>query len=107
MHNQQQVLLELDSMTCEGSAAPVQQALDKVPGVAHAEVNYSRSEAVVTIDGNSAVSPGALIQAVRDAGYDARLENWRSPHTVKEVLNGTARCHHRAARSAARAVDRL
>jgi copper chaperone CopZ len=71
---QQQIVLKTDGMSCEGCAATVQQALLKVPGVTHADVNYSRSEAVVTMEKCCPVSPVSLIQAVRDAGYNAQVK---------------------------------
>jgi copper chaperone CopZ len=72
--DEQQVVLKLDGMTCEGCAATVQQALRKVPGVIHVEVNYTRSEALVTTDKCCSPSLDPLIRAVRDAGYDAQVK---------------------------------
>jgi copper chaperone CopZ len=72
--DQAQLVLRLDGMTCEGCAATVQQALRKVPGVIHVEVNYTRSEALVTTDKCCSPSPDPLIRAVRDAGYDAQVK---------------------------------
>jgi copper chaperone CopZ len=70
----QQVVLELQGMTCEGCAATVQQALRKVPGVSQVQVNYDRAEAVVYFDPCCAVQPKALIDAVGKAGYTAQLK---------------------------------
>jgi copper chaperone CopZ len=72
--DQQQIVLQIEGMTCEACAATVQQALRKVPGVAQVEVNYARSEAVVTTDKWCPLSCDTLIQAVRDSGYDAQLK---------------------------------
>lgn len=66
--------LEVVGMTCEGCAVGVQQALRKVPGVFQVDASYARSEAVVKAQPGSAIQPEALIQAVRDAGYEARLK---------------------------------
>jgi copper chaperone CopZ len=73
LDNQQKIVLKLDGMTCEGCAAAVRQALLKVPGVTQVEVDYTRSEAVVRTGKTGSVSPESLIQAVREAGYDAQL----------------------------------
>jgi copper chaperone CopZ len=72
--DQHQIVLKVDGMTCEGCAATVQQSLRKVPGVTHVEVEYARSEAVVTADACRPLSPDSLIRAVRDAGYDAQVK---------------------------------
>ncbi len=77
--DQQLIVLKMDGMTCEGCAATVQQALRKVPGVVHADVDFARSEAVVTVPPGSAVRSEALIQAVKSAGYGARLEKQLLP----------------------------
>jgi copper chaperone CopZ len=72
--NAQQVVLELQGMTCEGCAATVQQALRQVPGVSQVQVNYDRAEAVLYFDPCCAVQPEALIDAVGKAGYTAQLK---------------------------------
>lgn len=71
---QRQIVLHLNGMTCEGCAATVRQALLKVPGVSHVEVDYARSEAVATTDKCCSLSPDSLIRAVRDVGYDAQMK---------------------------------
>lgn len=68
----QQVILEVQGMTCAGCAASVRQALSRVPGVDRAEVDYRRGEAVVTAHAGGTLQPEALVRAVEDAGYQAR-----------------------------------
>lgn len=70
----QEVVLEVRGMTCAGCAATARQALSKVPGVANVEVSYDRAEAVVTFERGVTVQPEALVQAAREAGYDANLK---------------------------------
>lgn len=72
--NNQQIVLQIKGMTCEGCAATVQQALRTVPGVSQVQVNYDRAETVVYFDPCCAVQPEALIDAVQKAGYTAQLK---------------------------------
>ncbi|MDH4274124.1 MAG: heavy metal translocating P-type ATPase [Gammaproteobacteria bacterium] len=62
-----QTRLSIGGMSCAGCVASVEKALQAVPGVQAASVNFAEHTAQVT--GNVAVV--ALIQAVKDAGYDA------------------------------------
>jgi copper chaperone CopZ len=72
--DQQRIVLKVDGMTCEGCATTAQQALRRVPGVTRVHVDYARSEAVVEADKAGSPGPESLIQAVRDAGYDAQVK---------------------------------
>ncbi|HEB66690.1 MAG TPA: copper-translocating P-type ATPase [Gammaproteobacteria bacterium] len=54
-------------MSCAGCVASVEKALQAVPGVETATVNFAEHTAVVTGD----VTPEALTAAVKAAGYDA------------------------------------
>src|SRR5262249_41164568 len=71
---EERVVLHIEGMTCVGCAAPLRQALRQVPGVTRVEVNYGRSEAVVTTRLESAVSSDALRRAVEEAGFRATAE---------------------------------
>ncbi len=64
--------LAIEGMTCATCAGRVERALAQVPGTTRAEVNLATERAVVEGVG---LSPAALIGAVRDAGYDAELQN--------------------------------
>ena len=71
----QEAPLELDigGMTCASCAARVEKALARVPGVASASVNLATERAAVQLD--AARTPDEidrLVQAVVDAGYEAR-----------------------------------
>ncbi len=55
-------------MTCANCAETTESALDRIPGVIRAEVNYATDEAHVTYN-PAAVAPQALYDAVEDAGY--------------------------------------
>ncbi|MDX1654979.1 MAG: heavy metal translocating P-type ATPase [Candidatus Competibacteraceae bacterium] len=59
--------LSVSGMSCAGCVASVEKALQGVPGVEKAEVNFAEHTASV----QGRVEARALIQAVRAAGYDA------------------------------------
>jgi Cu+-exporting ATPase len=59
--------LSIAGMSCAGCVNAVENALRRVPGVAAATVNFAEHTAQVT----GAVEAQRLIQAVKDAGYDA------------------------------------
>jgi len=64
------VTLEVSGMTCAACSSRVQRALEAAPGVREASVNLMTGSAAVSVD-PSATTPDALVQVVRDAGYDA------------------------------------
>ena len=64
-----EITLTVTGMTCANCVARVEKALRKVPGVVEAGVNLATEHATVRYL-PSAVSPGQLKAAVRDAGYD-------------------------------------
>lgn len=68
------VTLAVENMTCAACPITVKKALNKVAGVAKAEVSYERKEAMVTFD-DTKTNVEALIKATTNAGY---------PSTVKE-----------------------
>ena len=62
----------IGGMTCATCAGRVEQALAGVPGVDRATVNLATEKA--TVDGHAGLlRPAALIEAVREAGYEATL----------------------------------
>ncbi|GAB6067373.1 hypothetical protein JCM13664_06910 [Methylothermus subterraneus] len=62
------VVLEVKNMTCELCPLTVQKALEKVPGVREAKVDFASKTATVTYDPDQ-TQPEALIQATTNAGY--------------------------------------
>ncbi|HET7040984.1 MAG TPA: heavy metal translocating P-type ATPase, partial [Gemmatimonadales bacterium] len=62
----------VSGMTCAACQANVQRALQGTPGVADATVDLMTARAAVRYD-PALVTPDALIQAVRDTGYEAEL----------------------------------
>lgn len=65
-------------MGCASCAAKIERALAAVDGVADAAVNFASQTATVRYDSGT-VTPGALREAVRGAGYDIAAEDDRRP----------------------------
>jgi Cu+-exporting ATPase len=63
--------LPIDGMTCASCAARVERTLNKLDGVS-ASVNYATEKAAVEYD-PAQVTTGALLEAVEQIGYSARL----------------------------------
>ena len=61
------VVFPVVGMSCAACAARIQRQLGATPGVLDAAVNFGTTKATVEVEG---VEPGALIGAVREAGYD-------------------------------------
>lgn len=64
----QQVVLDVEGMTCSACSTTVRTALEGIEGVYQAEVTYEPPQAVVRFD-PSEVSIEDLIRATKNAGY--------------------------------------
>ena len=71
MHTSNIIKLPIEGMTCASCATRVEKALKRVPGVATAEVNLATETATISMA--EGAPPQSLADAVRDAGYEARL----------------------------------
>ncbi len=69
---EQTVELDIKGMHCGGCAATVQKALQKVPGVRDANVNFAVETATIQFDPTQ-VNVADFIAAVKNAGYDAEI----------------------------------
>jgi P-type Cu+ transporter len=67
---EQQVLLNIDGMTCASCTARVEKALSAVAGVRSARANLATNQAAVRFEPSKAAIED-LVAAVRGAGYDA------------------------------------
>lgn len=67
--------LAVSNMDCATCPLTVRKALERVPGVESAKVDFKTKLAVVAFDPNK-TKPEALVKATTDAGY---------PSTVKQV----------------------
>ena len=65
------VRLSIGGMSCAGCVASVEKALQAVPGVEQASVNFADHTASVKAAAKKPVKTAALIKAVVDAGYEA------------------------------------
>lgn len=66
------VKLKIFGMTCSSCTSAVESALLAAPGVKDAVVALALEEAAITYD-SAVTSPRALVDAVKDAGFDAIL----------------------------------
>ncbi|HEY4328990.1 MAG TPA: heavy metal translocating P-type ATPase, partial [Phycisphaerae bacterium] len=66
----QHIDLPITGMSCAACAARIQKVLTRAPGVKKASVNFATARATLDFD-PAAIQLPALIQQVRDAGYDA------------------------------------
>ncbi len=75
--------LSIDGMTCASCVGHVENALKKVDGVQHASVNLATEKALLQVD--TTVQTADLIQAVKNAGYNARVapQNHDAHHAKK------------------------
>ncbi len=74
--------LPIEGMTCASCAARIERRLNKLEGVT-ASVNYATEKAAVEYD-PSEVTPDALVEAVQQVGYIARLP---TIETVEPVVD--------------------
>lgn len=63
-------LLRSEELSCPSCVAKIEAALKGVPGVQRAKVHFSTGRIEVE---HEQADEGELLQAVRDAGYDARV----------------------------------
>jgi periplasmic mercuric ion binding protein len=73
--NLETVALDVKNMICALCPITVKKALEKVPGVTSAEVDFDKKTARVTFDPDK-TSPTALTKATSDAGYPSTIHNW-------------------------------
>jgi mercuric ion binding protein len=66
------VTLDVQNMTCGTCPLVVRNALERVPGVSAATVDFEHKTATVTFD-PCRVKPAALTEATTDAGFPSTL----------------------------------
>jgi mercuric ion binding protein len=67
------VTLQVQNMTCETCPIVVRKALQRVPGVSSATVDFALKTATVTFDPDQ-VRPAALTQATTNAGFPSSVK---------------------------------
>ena len=66
------VTLQVQNMTCETCPIVVRKALQRVPGVTSANVDFALKTTTVTFDPDQ-VKPATLTQATTNAGFPSTL----------------------------------
>ena len=69
----EELVLDIDGMTCASCIARVETALAAVPGVRSARANLATNQAAVEFDPSRRADVSALVDAVKRAGYSASL----------------------------------
>ena len=72
--NPQTAILDVHNMTCSMCSITIRKALEKVPGVIDAKVDYDHKTATVKYDPDKA-GPAAFVKATTDAGFPSTLHN--------------------------------
>lgn len=67
------IVLAVENMTCAVCPITVKKALEKVPGVTAAAVDFEHKTATVQFDQDKA-SAGTLIKATTEAGFPSALK---------------------------------
>lgn len=70
----QTAVLDVQNMTCSTCSITIRKALEKVPGVIDAKVDYDHKTATVKYDGDK-TSPLALTKATANAGFPSTLHS--------------------------------
>jgi periplasmic mercuric ion binding protein len=70
----QTVTLDVQKMTCAVCPITVKKALERVPGVTAAKVDFDKKTASISFDPDKA-SLAALTKATTDAGYPSSVHN--------------------------------
>ena len=78
----EQLVLEIKGMTCQGCVRNATNAIQSVPSVATARV--TRDPAQATITWNTSADPDAAIAAIKSAGFEATLPNSDLPTPISE-----------------------
>jgi len=70
--NPQTAVLDVQNMTCSLCSITIHKALEKVPGVMEAKVDYDLKTVTVKYDSDK-TSPSALVKATTNAGFPSTL----------------------------------
>lgn len=82
------VRLQVTGMTCSACSTAVEKALRSLKGVVKASVSLTQGEAEVHVD-SGIITPGDIVEAVEDAGFDAKLiSSGGSSDTIQIQVTG-------------------
>ena len=74
----QTAVLDVQNMTCSMCSITIRKALEKVPGVIDAKVDYDHKTATVRYDGEK-TNPSALMKATTNAGFPSTVHGAQKP----------------------------
>jgi mercuric ion binding protein len=74
----QTAVLDVQNMTCSMCSITIRKALEKVPGVIDAKVDYEHKTATVKYDPDKA-SPPVLVKATTNAGFPSKPHEGTQP----------------------------
>ena len=80
----------IEGMSCSACSAAIQKAMDKEPGVSHAEVNLLTNSMMVEFD-ESVTSDEKIVGSVKRAGYQASLPVSKEGSKAKSLSEKDAR----------------
>lgn len=87
-NNNRATNLAVGGMTCSNCARHVTEALQKVPGVHSATVNLEKHSARVRWLGEQTPNPAALVVAVKEEGYEAKVADADHAHGGHDDAKG-------------------
>ena len=70
----QTTVLDVQNMTCSMCSITIRKALEKVPGVIDAKVDYDHKTAIVKYDGDK-TNPSSLVKATTNAGFPSTVHS--------------------------------
>ncbi len=79
--------IKLSGMSCAACAARIEKGLNKLEGVASANVNFAMERAVVEYD-DDLVQPSQLDEAVKKLGYNIVKEEKQDEHHISLKISG-------------------
>jgi copper chaperone CopZ/NADH:ubiquinone oxidoreductase subunit 3 (subunit A) len=65
--------IAIEGMTCEGCSVALEKAIQGVPGVLSAQVDYKNKQAVVSTESCCPFPKDAILKAIEDAGFSGAL----------------------------------
>lgn len=69
----EQIILDIDGMTCQACASRIEKVLNKKPAIVQADVNYANEVAQVQFDA-SQTNAEQIIEWVKKTGYEAKVQ---------------------------------
>lgn len=69
----EQIILDIDGMTCQACASRIEKVLNKKPAIVQADVNYANEVAQVQFDA-SQTNAEQIVAWVKKTGYEAKVQ---------------------------------